>query len=232
VAEWAAEIIVVLNEEVNDGTDRIAAQYGAKVFREPWKGFIAQKNSAADKSSQPWLFNLDADEAVTPELAVEIGRVTAASSNHAAYEFARSTFYCGRWIRHGDWYPDRVLRLWRKGQARWVGQDPHAKLAVQGRVGRVRGDLLHYAMKDLNHQVAKTVQYADDFVQHCASEGQTVGAFDLAVRPVWRFFRAYVFRLGFLDGWQGFSVAWMTAFYTFLRYVRVREEQARQEGEK
>src|SRR6185369_14333542 len=104
VAGWVGEIIVVLNEKVNDGTQEIALKYGAKVIREPWNGFIAQKNSCADKATLPWLLNLDADEVVSPELAQEIGAVVLASNPpHAAYEFPRCTFYSGRWIRHGDW---------------------------------------------------------------------------------------------------------------------------------
>ena len=119
VAGWAGEIIVVLNEQVNDGTQEIALRYGAKVTREPWRGFIAQKNSCADKATQPWLLNLDADEVVPAELAAEIAAVVSASQPvHAAYEFPRCTYYSGRWIRHGDWYPDRVLRLWRRSTGR------------------------------------------------------------------------------------------------------------------
>src|SRR5512147_1629823 len=107
VAGWAAEIILVLNQDVADGTDEIATQHGARVFREPWKGFAGQKNSAAEKATQPWLLNLDADEVVTPELAAEIAATIGRPSiSHAAYDFPRCTFYCGRWIRHGDWYPD------------------------------------------------------------------------------------------------------------------------------
>ena len=135
----AAEILIVLNNEVKDDTAAIAQNYGAKVFREPWKGFIGQKNSAAEKCSQPWLLNLDADEVVTPTLAAEIRQVVGSgTAAFAAYEFPRCTFYCGRWIRHGDWYPDRVCRLWRRGAAKWVGQEPHARLEVNGRIGRLR----------------------------------------------------------------------------------------------
>lgn len=140
-----------------------------------------------------------------------------------AYAFPRCTSYCGRWIRHGDWYPDYQTRLWRRGEAQWTGIDPHDRLQVDGPVRRLRGELYHYSMEGLNHQVAKTVRYADDFVRHRTAQGLGASAFDLAVRPLWRFGRAYFLRLGFLDGWQGFSIAWMTAFYTFLRYARVRE---------
>lgn len=224
VADWAAEIIVVMNEEVQDRTPVVAAQYGAKVFREPWKGHIAQKNSAAAKASQPWVLGLDADEVVSPSLAAELRQVVTADQSPAvAYAFPRCTSYCGRWIRHGDWYPDYQTRLWRRGEAQWTGIDPHDRLQVDGPVRRLRGELYHYSMEGLNHQVAKTVRYADDFVRHRTAQGLGASAFDLAVRPLWRFGRAYFLRLGFLDGWQGFSIAWMTAFYTFLRYARVRE---------
>ncbi len=226
VAGWSAEIVIVLNAEVNDGTDKIAGEFGAKVFREPWKGFIGQKNSVAEKCTQPWLLNLDADEVVTPELQNEISCLLAAQKiPHAAYEFPRCTFYCGRWIRHGDWYPDRVLRLWRRSAAHWAGDEPHAKLEVTGTIGRLHSDLQHHSAETINHQIAKTVKYADDFVRLAAKNKSSVTFLDLLLRPVWRFLRAYFFRLGFLDGWQGFTIAWLTAFYTFLRYVRVRESQ-------
>jgi len=226
VAGWTAEIIVVLNEDVRDGTEEIALKYGARVFREPWKGFVGQKNSASDKAAQPWLLNLDADEIVSPGLAAEISEaVSTRPAPHNVYEFPRCTLYCGRWIRHGDWYPDRIRRLWRKGATRWVGAEPHAALEIRGTVGRLRADLLHYTNETINHQIAKSAKYSDSFVQHCAEQKRGVSFFDLFVRPGWRFARAYVFRLGFLDGWQGYYIAWTTAFYTATRYAKVREAQ-------
>jgi glycosyltransferase involved in cell wall biosynthesis len=228
VSGWVAEIIVVINDDVADGTDKIAANYGAKVFREPWKGYGAQKNSAAEKAAQEWVLGLDADEIVSPELRAEIQQLFASPEKlqrFVAYNFPRCTFYCGRWIRHGDWYPDRQTRLWRRGKARWSGVQVHEKLEVDGLAGRLRAELQHYTTETINHQIAKTVRYADDFVRHCAEQEKTVTFLDLLVRPVWRFWRGYLFRLGFLDGWQGFTIAWLTAFYTFLRYVKVRESQ-------
>jgi glycosyltransferase involved in cell wall biosynthesis len=226
VADLASEIIVVLNADVADGTDDIAAKHGAKVFREPWKGFIAQKNSAADKATQDWLLNLDADEVVPLALAEEIaGVVSAATARHAAYEFPRCSFYCGRWIRHGDWYPDRVLRLWRRGAARWAGEDPHARLEVKGTVGRLRSDLLHQSNESIARQIAKIAPYHDEFVEQRVSGGRSAGFFELALRPWWRLVRAYGLRLGFLDGWQGFYIAALTAFSTLTRYAMVREAE-------
>jgi len=226
VASWASEMIVVLNEEVADGTDQIAAELGARVFREPWKGHVAQKNSAIDKASQPWILGLDADEVVTPELGQEIHEAIERETKapgYAAYSFPRCTQFCGRWIRHGDWYPDRKVRLWRRGQGRWGGIDPHDKAIVSGRIGRLHADLLHYSMESLDHYVRKQLAYSEDFVREARRRGRRISLAELWIRPLWRFVRAYFLRLGLLDGWQGYSIAWLTAFHTFLRYAKARE---------
>ena len=227
VSSWAAEIIVLLNEDVADGTDEIAKRYGASVYREPWKGFVGQKNSAAHKSSQPWLLNLDADEVVTPDLAEEISAtVNNPTSPHAAYEFPRCTQYCGRWIRHGDWYPDRVLRLWRNGSARWAGEEPHARLEVNGTVGRLKSDLHHFTNYNIAAHIRKIIPYSDDFVRENAGKERASDFISLAFRPLWRFFRAYFLRLGFLDGWQGYYIAWVSAFSVVTKYARLLEPPA------
>jgi glycosyltransferase involved in cell wall biosynthesis len=256
VAAWAGEIIVVLNAEVADGTAELALSYGAKVFREPWKGHVAQKNSAAAKASQPWVLGLDADEVLSPALQEEIRHLLAGSAGLppgqfsvatpepgqapappsaeepsgaaelcAAYSFPRCTFYLGRWIRHGDWYPDRQTRLWQRGRAEWRGNDPHDKLVANGPVGRLRGELLHNTSESLAHTFKKTITYAESFARHCQTTGKRVSVFDLLARPAWRFFRGYLLRFGFLDGWQGAVIAWTITFYTFLRYAKVMEAE-------
>lgn len=228
VAGWATEIVVLLNEDTNDGTDKIAAEFGAKVFREPWKGFIGQKNSVAEKCTQPWLLNLDADEVVPLELQKEIAAVVASSPTpYAAYEFPRCTFYCGRWIRHGDWYPDRVLRLWRQDAARWEGEEPHAYLKVNGKIGRLRSDLLHHSNESIARQIAKIAPYQNGFLKRRITAGRSAGFLELAFRPPWRFVRAFFLRLGFLDGWQGFYIAGLSSFSTLTRYAMLKEEESK-----
>jgi glycosyltransferase involved in cell wall biosynthesis len=225
VASWTSEIILVINHDVNDGTDKIAASFGAKVFREPWKGHIAQKNSAAQKATQPWLLGLDADEEVSPGLRAEIQHAVSKPGSHAAFSFPRLTQFCGRWIRHGDWYPDRQTRLWRCGAAEWGGVDPHDKLLVRGRTGKLRHDLLHHNAESIDKQIEKISRYSNDFLRDAVAYEHRANWFDLAFRPMWRFVRSYFFRLGFLDGWQGCYIAWMTAFYTATRYAKVLNEQ-------
>jgi glycosyltransferase involved in cell wall biosynthesis len=229
VADWTREIVMVLNEEVTDDTEKVGASFGARVFREPWKGFVGQKNSVAEKASQPWLLNIDADEVVPPPLAEEIRRAVSGSPAWpAAFEFPRCTFYCGRWIRHGDWYPDRVLRVWQRGRARWIGEEPHAYLQVDGPVGRLRSDLRHFSNESIARQISKIAPYQEGFVRQRAASGRPVHLFHLAGRPLWRFLRAYIVRRGFLDGWQGFYIASLSAFSTLTRYAMVRESAALQ----
>jgi glycosyltransferase involved in cell wall biosynthesis len=231
VTGWTTEIVVVLNHDAADGTEVIARKHGAKVFREPWKGYIAQKNSAAEKSSQPWLFNLDADEVVSAGLRKEIESLFANDGKLrelAALNFPRLSWYCGRWIRHGDWYPDRQTRIWRRGQARWGGVDPHARLLVAGNVGRLRGDLEHYSTDSINRRLEKIIPFSDEFVAQRGKGMGRPGPFDLALRPLWRFVRAYFLKGGLLDGWQGFYIASHTAFSTLVRYAKVREAGLRE----
>jgi glycosyltransferase involved in cell wall biosynthesis len=226
VAGWTRELVVVLDDRARDGTAALVEQFGGRVFREPWKGFIGQKNSVAEKCGQPWILNLDADEVVSAPLREALRTLFADADRlaaRAAYEFPRCTFYCGRWIRHGDWYPDRVRRLWRRGAARWVGEEPHARLEVTGRVGRLRADLLHYSNQSIADQIAKIAPYHADFVANRIRAGRGAGFFELVLRPWWRFLRAYVLRAGFLDGWPGYYIARLSAFSTLTRYAMVKE---------
>jgi glycosyltransferase involved in cell wall biosynthesis len=226
VAGWTREIIVVLNEEVRDGTQQIATSHGAKVFREPWKGMIAQKSSAAQKATGDWILDLDADEEVSPELRQQIHRSlaeTTSSRETMAFSYPRLTWYCGRWIRHGDWYPDRQTRLWRRGHGTWGGTDPHAKLMVNGRAKKLSGDLRHYSHRSINHHLQKSMQFSDEFARQQSAAGRRAGVMELAFRPWWRFIRGYFLRLGFLDGWQGYYIAKHIAFETLVRYAKLRE---------
>jgi len=226
IAGWTAEIIVVLNDDVNDGTDKIAESFGARIFRESWKGFGPQKNSAVAKATQDWLLNLDADEEITPALRAEIQRAISEPGAPAAFSFPRLTQFCGRWIRHGDWYPDRQTRLWRRGQVRWSDAQVHESAQVNGTVGKLHGELRHHLTETIDHQIRKIATYTEAFARAAEEQNRRVSGFDLLTRPGWRFVRSYFFRRGFLDGWQGIYIAWMTAFYTATRYAKIRAAQA------
>lgn len=229
VSSWVAEVNVVLNEDANDGTEEICREHGARVFREPWRGYVTQVNSAAAKATQEWILGVDADEVVTPELRAEIEAAVAAEArtpHYVAFSMPRLSYYAGAWIRHGDWYPDRKIRLWKRGFGVWEGTEPHYHVEIQGSVGQFRSDLQHFSYVDIRHHVAKLQSYSDLFAKDAARTGRKAGALDLWVRPPWRFLRGYFFRLGFLDGWQGFVIAWMSAALTFLKYAKLREATA------
>src|ERR1041385_2562738 len=225
VAGWTCELVVVLNDDIRDGTEEIVRQYGGKVYREPWKGFRNQKNSSAQKANQEWILNLDADEAVSAELRDELKRLFASEQlkQFVAFSFPRLSWYCGRWIRHGDWYPDRCTRLWRAGKAEWAGGDVHENLKVNGAIGKLTCDLHHYSRESINAHLKKIIPFSDEFVRQQAGTGRKPGCISLAVRPLWRFVRAYFFRLGLLDGWPGYYIACHTAFSTMVRYAKLRE---------
>jgi glycosyltransferase involved in cell wall biosynthesis len=226
VAGWTSELIVVLNEEVTDGTEEIARQHGARVFRQPWQGYLAQKNSAAAKAGQDWVFNLDADEVVSAALRSELEETFAHPerlNGVAAFSFPRLSWFCGRWIRHGDWYPDRQTRLWQRGQGKWGGVDPHPHVVVNGAVRKLRGVLEHYSTDSINGRLRKIIPFSDEFLVQRGPAMGTPGVFELWMRPMWRFVRAYIVKLGFLDGWQGYYIAGHTAFGTMVRYAKVRE---------
>ena len=228
VAGWTSELIILLNEEVNDGTEQIARRHGAKVFRESWKGFRDQKNSATQKATADWILGLDTDEVVSNELRLEIEllfRQPKQLQRFAAYSMPRLSWYCGRWIRHGDWYPDRSTRLWRRGLAEWGGGDIHEKLQVQGPIGKLLGDLHHYSRESINAHLGKIIPFSDEFVRERAGNAIKPGVIDLAGRPLWRFLRAYFFRMGLLDGWPGYYIACHTAFSTVVRYAKLRESR-------
>jgi len=224
VAGWTSEIVVVLNEGLNDGTEKIALAYGAKIFRRPWSGFRDQKNFALAQATRAWILSLDADEEVPPELHDSIQRFfTGDHERFAGASFARKVWFMGRWITHGDWYPDRVLRLFRRGQGQWAGSPEHCAVQLTGPSCILAGDLLHFSNPDISSYVNKFNYFADVFLQRQLAEKARWSATGAIFRAVWRFVRAYLFRLGFLDGYPGFFIAASTAYSTLLRHSRLFE---------
>ena len=218
---------------MTDGTDKIAASYGAKVFSQPWRGHAAHRNFASANATQPWLLAIDADEVVSEKLREEIINAFRRHQFHAppaAYSFPRLSFFGGRWIRHGNWYPDRKVRLWRKDAGQWEG-DPHEKLVVRGDTARLKADLFHFSSESIDQMLGKIGVVSAIFVRQRQARGQRAGVLDLAVRPVWKFFRSYILRRGFLDGWPGYFIAWTDAFYTVTRYAKLREAQLSKSGD-
>lgn len=225
VRGWAAEIVVALND-TTDGSAAVARECGARVQNLPWKGYRDTKNAANALATQPWILCLDADEEVSAPLRDEIRALLSdpGSDRWAGARFPRKVWFLGRWITHGDWYPDPSLRLIRAGRARWGGDaHVHEKMECDGPVAALRCDLHHYSFPTISSHVGKINLFADLFVQQQREKGGRFSAWSALVRPFWRFFRAYVLRRGFLDGFPGFYIAWATAFGAFVRYSRLYE---------
>jgi glycosyltransferase involved in cell wall biosynthesis len=223
-AEWTGEIVVVINPEVQDGTEAIAASFGAKIHRHPWAGFREQKNLALSYTTLPWVLALDADEEVSGELRESIFRFFQGDQQRfTAASFARKVWFLGRWITHGDWYPDRVLRLFQREKGKWAGSAEHCAIEVQGASTILAGDLLHYTNPNISSYVDKINYFADLYLQRQLAEKARWSAPAAVFRAAWRFVRAYFFRLGFLDGYPGFFIAASTAYSTLVRHSRLYE---------
>jgi len=226
VVDWVEEIIVVLNQEVADGTEEIARKYGARVHRHPWQGFRVQKNLADGYATQPWILQIDADEEVSDQLREELFHFfDGGQERFAGASFPRKVWFLGRWINHGDWYPDRVLRLYRRDAGRWGGSAEHCYVELKGAADKLAEDLLHYSNPTITHFHQKFPYYANLYLQRQLFAGKRWSAPAVIVRSIWRFFRAYILRLGFLDGYPGFFIAFSTAYATLFRHTRLYEHQ-------
>jgi glycosyltransferase involved in cell wall biosynthesis len=220
---WADEVVIVDSGSA-DRTQQIAEAHGAKFFVEPWKGFAAQKNSALEKASGDWILSLDADEEVEPVLADEIRRATAASAPLQGFYIPRKNFFLGRWIRHGGFYPDRKLRLFRRGTARFEDRLVHEDAQIDGPTGVLRGHLLHRAYPTLTGYLEHMNRYSSLGAQMTAANGARRFSFiDIVVRPKLTFFYNYVVRGGFLDGREGLLLHLYHAGYVSWKYAKAWE---------
>jgi glycosyltransferase involved in cell wall biosynthesis len=231
VQGWTAEIVVALNDTTDD-SEIVAQRFGARVQRLSWQGYRDTKNAALALAAHNWVLSLDADEEVSPALRIDITTFFARTDreNFAGAKFPRKVWFIDRWIAHGDWYPDYSLRLFRRDRARWGGGAfVHEKIDCDGPVATLHGDLHHYSFPTLSSHVAKINPFADLFVRQQQARGRGFSIGGAIFRPFWRFFRAYVLKLGFLDGYPGFYIAIATAFGAFVRHSRLYEEANRKE---
>ena len=213
--------MVVVDSGSSDATETIAREFGVRWMHQDWLGFVGQKNHVLGLATHPWVLSIDADEEISPMLAQEIARIkqTGAPDNVAGYSMPRCVLYEGRWIRHGDWYPDRLTRLFRKTGARFAGGKVHERLELAGGRGvSLRGDLFHYSFKDASDHWARCQKYAQLWAETQYEAGRTFGPFAPWSRSVFRWLRGYWLRGGFLDGPQGWRIARMNAREVFLKH--------------
>jgi len=227
--------LLVVDSHSTDRTREIAARCGARVIERDWPGYRSQKQFAVNEATYDWILFLDADEQLSPELAAEIEALKAQGlGRYAAYDIPFLSSYFGRYLRHGDWHPDHHIRLFDRRRASFGGYEIHEKVVVRGPVARLRGSILHDSYTSLEDQLAKLTRYARLMGEAMYASGKRGSWAQVFFNPLWRFFRAYVLRRGFLDGWRGLAVALIEANYVRQKYLwllilqRLARERARQ----
>jgi len=222
---WAEERIVV-DSGSKDRTVEIARKLATKVLDVEWKGFGTTKNLALEHATGEWVLWLDADERVTPEAAEEMQNIVHNSViKYDAYDVARRAYFLGRWIKHCGWYPSRVMRLFRRSKGKFSESHVHEELLVNGQVGRLRNDLLHYTDPNLEHYFRKFNRYTSLAAQDLHSARRSFRLSQVLVRPGFMFVKMYILRGGFLDGMQGLILCLVSSAYVFTKYAKLWELQ-------
>lgn len=221
-----ADEIIVVDSFSTDSTEEICNKFQVKFVKNKFEGHIQQKNYALELTSNDYVLSLDADEALSDELKRSIETIKSSGTHHEAYSFNRLTSYCGKWIRHCGWYPDRKVRLWDKRKGSWGGENPHDKvqLATGAKEVNLKGDLLHYSFES----IASHVQTANNFSTIAAKAAVDKGKkanfiIHILLNPIYTFINKYFFKLGFLDGFYGFVICYLSAVSNFLKYSKIRQ---------
>lgn len=223
--EGLADEIVIVDSGSTDATEPIARQAGARFVHQDWLGYVGQKNHALSLARHDWVFSLDADEELSSALRDEIRVIRTQEVPEAVSGFSvpRCVFYEGRWIRHGDWYPDRLVRLFRRDRARFHGGRVHEHLRVSGEIRALRGDLQHYSFRDAADHWERGQRYARLWAEDKFEAGETPGVLSPWLHGAFRWVRGFILRGGFLDGPTGGRIALMSARETALKYRLLRE---------
>ncbi len=217
-----ADEIVILDSFSTDQTVRIATEKGAIVKQQAFNGYIEKKNDALALASHHYVLSLDADEALDQILRDSILKEKEHFSA-AAYRMNRCTSYCGQFIRHGSWYPDRKLRLFDKRIAHWGGTNPHDKIELNQEVDihQLKGDILHYAYQSVDDHAAQNNKLSTMAANALFKKGKRTRVINILANPFWAFIQSYLVRAGFRDGFFGLVIAIQIAHITFLKHVKL-----------
>lgn len=225
--EW-----IIVDSGSSDDTVAKARSFGATVIETDWPGFGPQKNRALDAATGDWILSIDADERITPELADEILHVIHSPDPADAYEILRKGWYCGKFMNHGDWSKDFVVRLFRRGAASFTEDKVHERLVVNGKTKRLGSTMLHYSFMNFSQVLQKIDSYSDLSAQQKYQQGKKAGVGTALGHGIWAFIRCYLIKGGFLDGGQGLALAISNAEGSYYRYLKIwllrQEEKTRQ----
>jgi glycosyltransferase involved in cell wall biosynthesis len=222
---------IVVDAQSRDKTAVIARQLGAKVFTRAWKGYGDQKNWALTKARGEWILSLDADEELTTSLIAEIEKtVTQNPKEIDGYFIKRKAFFLGKWMRHCGWWPDAQLRLFKRGQGAFTIEPVHEGLEVKGKTLELDEPMNHYTYDSIHQYLEKMNRYSDLSIIDIKQKKKTFWKFYVTVAPFLTFFRMYISRRGFLDGWHGLVVCGLSAFHDFCKYAKLWEREVLKRG--
>ncbi|WP_416438081.1 glycosyltransferase family 2 protein [Phnomibacter sp. MR] len=219
-----ADEIVVVDSGSTDNTVDICEALGARVIHQPFLGYIEQKNFAASLANADYILSLDADEALSEPLQQWLLQAKQKGLSKDAYIFHRLNNYCGQWIKHGDYYPDKKLRLWRKELGHWGGENPHDKVitVANATIEKVPLDILHWSFASRDEHRKQMIRFSDIAAQAMYKRGKRVSPLKPWLSAAWSFLNGFIFRAGFLDGTAGWSIARMNAFYSYHKYAQLQ----------
>lgn len=229
--------IVVVDSFSTDHTVKICSQYTDKIFQNKWPGYVNQKNYALSLASNEWVLSLDADEMISTQARDEIIQEWKTNGYEACdgYYFKRHTYYLGKWINHGGWYPDYKLRLFRKSKGRWGGNDPHDRVIMpkSALLKKFQGEILHFTYKNISHQLKTIDRFSEAALESILSQKSIITFLNLIFRPPIKFFETFLWKMGILDGLPGFIIAVLSSYYVFIKYAKLWEfKKIREKREK
>lgn len=219
-----ADEVVVVDSFSTDKTREICENYGARFIQHKFDGHIQQKNWARQQAKHNLVLSLDADEALSGKLQHEIANIK--TQNHFdGYSFNRLTNYCGKWIKHTGWYPDKKLRLWDKNKGEWGGKNPHDVFIMNSSatIQHINADILHYSYHTMQQHLRQIVQFSEIAARARFEKGSNIPLLLLLLRPFFMFIKKYILKLGLLDGYYGFVISVLTAYGTFQKDILLRE---------
>jgi glycosyltransferase involved in cell wall biosynthesis len=219
-----ADEIVIVDSFSQDKTKEISLPYSVRWIENPFAGHIEQKNFALQQASNEYVLSLDADEALSEKLIQKIQKIKN-DCQYDSYIFNRLTNYCGQWIRHCGWYPDRKLRLWNKNKGQWGGTNPHDRVVMQPDSSsfQIHQDILHYSYYSITDHIKQANYFTDIGAKQAVSKGKKSTVFHILLSPFMKFIKSYFLQLGFLDGYYGFIVCAISAHASFYKYLKMRE---------
>ena len=213
---------MIIDSHSADRTVEIASEFGARIYNIEWSGFGPAKREGVDRATGEWILSLDADEVVSEELAAEIKKALKGDNEYSGYYMPRKANFLGRWIYHCGWYPDPVLRLLVKSRGNFNAALVHEKVLVEGRVGRLKGELLHYSYPTLESYFVKFNRYTAMGAEAAFGKGKSAGWFDILVKPPVSFLKHYIVNQGFRDGWEGFLISILSSAAVLVKYAKLR----------